>query len=279
MSSQKYPTFSVLMSVYNKDNPEQLDTALKSIESQSVVPNEIVLVEDGPLSSHLQHVITRHKKHFQNTFKIVKSDSNQGLGAALRFGTSFVSNDWIARMDADDISAPDRFQKQLSEVVAHPDLALVGGQIYEFARVPENIVGKRKVPTTLAKINKFIKWRNPFNHPTVMINKKKLLAVGGYVSFGNLEDYYLWARFIANGFSACNLDDVLVYMRVDHGMYSRRGQISNIKYFIELRKYLSEEGFINKVSEIIGDLIMVINLIIPASIRKSVYQNIFHNAN
>ncbi len=230
LEGKKYPKFSVLMSVYRKENPQYLDLALKSIEHQTVKPSEVVLVEDGPVTDDLQKIIKVHQKKFGVGFKIVTSKINQGLGYALRLGTEYVSTDWIARMDSDDYSIPDRFEKQLQLIVSNPRLAVVGGQIGEFSSNIHNIVGIRKVPTSTDLICDFIKWRSPFNHPTVMINKSKLLQVGGYIKYGKLEDYYLWARIISHGFEVANLSDFLLYMRVDNGMYKRRGSYENLRY-------------------------------------------------
>lgn len=115
MLNKKYPDFSVLMSVYKKDNPIYLDKALNSVESQTIIPTEIILVEDGPISDELQKIINKHKLNFINNFKVIKSIQNQGLGASLQLGTKFVSTNWIARMDSDDISVHDRFEHQLKK--------------------------------------------------------------------------------------------------------------------------------------------------------------------
>lgn len=188
----KYPDFSVLMPVYKKENPHFLDQSLSSIEEQTVVPTEIILVEDGPISKELEKIIEEHRTNFVNHFKVIKSIRNQGLGAALRLGTEFVSTNWIARMDSDDVSVHNRFELQLKEIIKDPKLAVVGGQIQEFSGNPSNIIGYRKVLTTESLLRQFIKWRSPFNHPSVMLNKSILQKVGGYIPYGNLEDYYLW---------------------------------------------------------------------------------------
>ena len=197
---KKYPSFSVLVSVYKNDKPSYLDKALESIENQSVKPSEIVLVEDGPIPIGLTNVIVKHQDKMGKMFKNIKSKKNQGLGSSLRLGTKYVSTDWIARMDSDDISVSDRFEKQLNEIIKNPKLAIVGGQVKEFAGSESSIVGQRRVPLSYKKIKKFMKWRSPFNHPTLIINKEKLIKVGGYIPYGNLEDYYLWARMIIKGY-------------------------------------------------------------------------------
>lgn len=276
MTNKKYPEFSVLISVYENEKPRFLDQALDSIEKQTVLPSEIVLVEDGPISSQLKDVIKFHQENFKNVFKVIKSVHNQGLGASLRLGTKFVSTDWIARMDSDDISIRNRFEIQLNEIIRNPSLAVVGGQIQEFAGEPPRIIGYRRVPVSEKILRQFIKWRNPFNHPSVMVNKSRLQKAGGYVPYGNLEDYFLWSRIIAKGFHVCNVDQVLVKMRVDDGMYQRRGKFSNIKYFYRLRKFLYEQNILTWKEKVLGDLIITVNIVIPGWLRKIIYQHVLH---
>lgn len=276
-SEHNYPSFSVLISVYKNEIPRYLDRSLKSILNQTVIPDEIILIEDGELPLSLEDVIKENKRAFPKKFKIIKLKKNQGLGNALRIGTKYVSTDWIARMDSDDISTSERFEKQLQEIVENKDLAVVGGQVDEFSFDVSNIVGKRKVPISYKEIINFAKWRSPFNHPTVMINKKALENVGGYIPFGNLEDYYLWARIIAAGYNVYNLPDVLVKMRIDNGIYARRGKIRNIKYIYALRNFLYEERIINSAEKYIGNFIMTINILLPQGVRKVFYQRILHN--
>ena len=273
---KKYPSFSVLMSVYKDETPEYFDMALTSIENQTVVPSEIVLVEDGPISTKLKEVISKHKNKFGKGFKNIVSEKNHGLGAALRLGTKYVSTDWIARMDSDDISVPNRFELQLKEIVNNPNTAVIGGQIEEFANDPSNIIGYRRVPTSEQAIRQFVKWRSPFNHPSVMINKEALLHVGGYIPYGNLEDYYLWARVIVNNYHVANLDQTLVKMRVSEGMYQRRGKSSNLQYFYQLRNFLYQNQMLSWHEKIIGDLLMTLNILVPGWVRRTIYQRVLH---
>lgn len=276
IQNKSYPKFSVLMSVYKAENPKYLDEALESIEHQTVVPSEIVLVEDGKLTDQLESVILKHQSNFGANLRVIRSVRNQGLGLALRLGTKFVSNEWIARMDSDDISVPNRFEKQLDEIIRRPEIAVIGGQIDEFVGERGKLVGYRKVPTSESIIRQFIKWRSPFNHPSVMIKKSALEKVGGYLPYGNLEDYYLWSRIISQNYHVLNLDKVLVEMRVDKGMYKRRGRLSNIKYFYQLRKYMYSKRLLTKREQFTGDFLMTVNIIIPKWLRKVIYRYILH---
>ncbi|KRM60972.1 glycosyl transferase family 2 [Paucilactobacillus vaccinostercus DSM 20634] len=264
------------MSVYEKEKPEFLDEALKSIESQTVVPNQIVLISDGPLTPKLDEIIKQHQLIHGELYDVFKTKHNQGLGAALRFGTSKVRSDWIARMDSDDIAVPNRFELQLKEIMANPNLALLGGQVDEFENSIDNIVGHREVPLNNEKIHAFLKLRNPFNHPTVMINKNVLQSVGGYNSRGNLEDYFLWVKVISSGSIVKNMPDVLVHMRVNEGMYGRRGGIKNLKYILKLQKLLYESGLVSVYEGCIWGVVMIANTFIPGRIRKILYKNTFH---
>lgn len=276
MSRQKFPNFSVLMSVYKNEKSAYLDASLKSIENQTVVPDEIILVEDGPLTKELYEIIDTHKNKFGEGFKVVVLNKNQGLGNALRIGTKYVSTKWIARMDTDDIAVPNRFELQLREVEKNSQLAVIGGQVDEFEGSVENIVGKRTVPCSQVDIYKFIKWRSPFNHPTVMINKTMLEKVGGYENKGKLEDYFLWAKIIAKGYAVRNLPQVLVHMRVDSGIYDRRGEVKNLKPILELKKYLLDNNIINKKEMIFSSFLNITNIFVPVWLRKKIYKNILH---
>ncbi|MBD5807106.1 glycosyltransferase [Limosilactobacillus walteri] len=271
-----YPPFSVLMSVYKSDNPNYLDFALKSIEQQTVKPNEIVLVEDGPISQELHEVIKKHTKLFEGNFKNIRLKTNNGLGVALKVGTKYISNQWIARMDSDDYSVPDRFEKQLKIITSQSDISAVGGQVAEFVTNINNVIGYRKVPVEKGLISDFIKWRSPINHPTVMLNKKSLINAGGYLPYGNLEDYFLWARMLSKNMKLYNSNDVLVHMRVDDGMYERRGKLKNIKFFYALRSFMYRNSLINLKEMILGDFIVTVNIIIPGWLRKIIYQRVLH---
>ena len=274
---KKYPPFSVLMSVYEKEKPDYFDLALRSIYEQTVKPDEIILVEDGPIPESLKNIVKKYQALYgKEKFKVIVSYKNQGLGVSLKLGTEFVSNEWIARMDSDDYSVPNRFENQLEAISKHPDVAVVGGQVKEFETEIGNIVSQRKVPVDEGAIHKFMKWRSPFNHPTVMINKTKLLEVGGYIPYGNLEDYYLWARMVANNYSVMNVPDYLVYMRADGGMYARRGKLKNLKYFYKLRGYLKQKKILSSSQAFCGDIMMTINIALPGFLRKKIYQNWLH---
>lgn len=276
MSVNNMISFSVLMSVYKNEKPRFLDQALRSIENQTVMPKEFIVIIDGPITEKLREVISYHEDRYPELYKIIESPVNNGLGKSLQIGSQYVTTNWIARMDSDDIAVKNRFELQLSFIKKHPNLAILGGQVSEFSGIESNIVGYRKVPVSPELIKHYIVWRSPFNHPTVMINKHSLEKAGGYRSFGKLEDYDLWVRMVQSKFEVYNLPNVLVNMRIDNGIYSHRGEINNLRYVIKLRKELRKGKSITILQEYIGDLFMIINILMPSSMRKILYQKFLH---
>ena len=220
--------FSVLMSIYYKENPEWFRVALDSVINQTLQPNEIVLVEDGELTEELYQVIDEYKIKYPNLFNIVPLEKNSGLGEALGIGVLNCSNELIARMDTDDIARNDRFEKQIEFLKNHPDIDVVGSWISEFENNPDEIISYRQLPTVHEDIYKFGQFRCPVNHMTVMYKKSVVLNAGNYKTFKNIEDYYLWGRMLKQGAKFANIPECLVNVRAGNAMFSRR---ANLTYF------------------------------------------------
>ena len=196
---EKFPPYSVLMSVYYKENPEWLRISIDSMLNQTVFPSEFVLVEDGPLTEELNRVIGKYEKKYKNLFKIIKLEKNQGLGPALKIGVENCSNEYIARMDSDDYSVPERVEKELLIFKKIPELGMVGTNVVEFIDTPQNIISYVILPETNNEIIKFSKKRNPFRHPSIMFKKAAILGAGNYREYYLCEDYDMWLRMIRAG--------------------------------------------------------------------------------
>ena len=276
MKASQFSPFSVLMTVYYKEKPEFLDKSLASIENQTITPNEIIVVEDGQVTPELENVLLKHQRDFKNTFKIIRRKQNQGQGIASQAGIKYVTSEWIARMDSDDIAVPNRFELQLKKILEEPNLSVVGGQVTEFSKSLENIIGKRQVPLSNAEIINFMKWRNPINNPTVMINRQALDEIGGYTKNRVLEDYFLWVNMAIHEKKMVNLPETLVYMRTDEGLYKRRGGWISLKWAVLLRKKLRQNGFVSRSEELIGDVMLVGNLLLPTKFRELIYKFSLH---
>lgn len=236
--------YSVLMSLYVKENAENFRTAINSMLNQTCSPDEIVLVEDGPLTDELYAVINEVKESNPGLITSIIHEKNQGLGSALRHGVEASRNELVVRMDTDDIAAIDRCEKQLKFMNENLDVTIVGGQIEEFIDEESNIVGKREVPTTDSNLKDYIQKRCPFNHMTVMFRKSDIMEVGNYKEWFWNEDYYLWIRLALADKKFANLPETLVYVRTGTEMYKRRG---GMKYFAserDIQKLMYEQGLI-----------------------------------
>lgn len=229
--------FSVLMSVYFKDNPVYLEQSLRSIwTDQYVKPTEIVLVKDGKLNSELEQIITRWQNKLDSKFIVVELSQNLGLGKALNEGLKYCHYDWTFRMDADDICLPERFEKQVAFIQANPDVALFSTQVEEFDETMSNSLGVKRIPMTCKEIYASALLRNPFNHMAVAYKKSVIENVGGYNHHLYMEDYNLWLRVIAQRYQVYNLPEILVKVRGGTAMYARRKGLGYIKSEFQLAK-------------------------------------------
>ena len=228
--------FSVLMSIYHKENPRYFRSCMESIFNQTEVPDELVLVKDGPLTPELDSVISEYRDKY-SILTVVELPKNVGLGQALQEGLKYCKYDLVARMDSDDICVPDRFELQLNFMNNNPDICVSGGQILEFENDIHNIIGKREVPLLPEDCRKYYRNRDPLNHMTVIFRKKNILDVGGYLPWHLDEDSFLWGRLLVKGYKIANLPNVLVYVRGGKEMYGRRGGWKYFKSDTKLLKW------------------------------------------
>lgn len=268
--------FSVSMCVYGGDSACDFDVAMWSIINQTLKPNEIILVVDGQIPTRIEDVIKKFKNQLSETdiiLKVIYLEKNMGHGEARRIGLNSCSHDLIALMDADDISVPKRFEKQLDFFERHSDVSAVGGNIYEFIGEPQNCVGKRLVPETDFEIKRYMKKRCPMNQVTVMFKKKDISAVGGYIDWYCEEDYYLWIRLALAGMKFGNIQDNLVYVRVGKEMYQRRGGWKYFKSESRLQKFMLTNKMIGIPRYIVNIAQRIIlQLILPNRLRGFVFK-------
>lgn len=274
MNSQLY---SVLMSVYYKENPDFLRTSMDSIWKQTIPTDDFVLVCDGPLNDDLNRVIEEMERQYPKAFHVVRIANNVGLGKALNYGIKFCKYNLVARMDSDDISRPDRCEKQLKVFFSRPDVSIVSGIVQEFTDEPGCIDAERILPETHKDIVEFAKKRNPFNHPCVMYKKDAVTIAGGYQDFFLLEDYYLWVRMIQKGFIGYNLQEPLLWMRAGSEMYKRRAGWEYAKSQKALFKYMKESEFIGTGQYVRSVAIRTLSSVMPNKLREFLFKTVMRN--
>lgn len=267
--------FSVCMSVYRNDKPDDFLLAVRSIYNQTVQPNEIVLVVDGPIPETLDNAI--HTLQNENSLlKVVRLGNNMGHAIARQTGLDAATNNFCAVMDSDDIAVPDRFEKQLRAFEQHPDVSVVGGIIKEFIGTPDNVVGTRIVPENDADIKDYLKSRCPMNLVTVMVKKDDVMKVGGYQDWYCEEDYYLWIRLAQNGYKFYNIQDNLVNVRVGKEMYQRRGGWKYFKSEAKLQRYMLKHSVISQPKYLYNVLLrFAVQVVMPNWLRGWVFRTFF----
>ena len=235
--------FSVLISVYQREKPQYLEQAFESLLEQTLLPTEVIIVEDGPLTDELYAVIEAFKTRFAATISVVLP-RNVGLGLALNHGLKECHYSIVARMDSDDICKPRRFEKQLEILRTHKEIDVVGSWIDEFLGTKENIISTRKVPETHQEILHFARYRNPMNHPTVMFRKAVIEA--------NIQERLLW-------------------FRLSYEAFRRRGGVHYIKAESRFQKRLYLCGFISLSAFLQNVIIRLTVRLLPNRLRKFIY--------
>ena len=266
--------YSVLMSVYKNEKVPFFREAVDSVLNQTERPDQIVLVRDGEVYEELQAAIDSYVSEYPEIFTYVPLEVNGGLGNALRVGLLECRNEFVGRMDTDDICLPDRFEQQLRFFEEHPDVDIVGGNISEFCQSPEHIVDYRIVPEAHDDIVKYLKSRSPMNHVTVMFKKSTLLAANSYESFYLFEDWYLWTKLYLNGARFANLSAVLVNVRVLE-MANRRGGMKYYKSCVKLLKFMKANKVIGTFAYLKTSAVRFIGYVLmPSKLREWAYKKL-----
>lgn len=269
-----YSKFSVLMSVYDKENAEYFDLALKSnLCEQTQKPDEIVLVCDGKLTDELYGVIDKYKALYPEILKVYPLQEHAGLGMALNYGLEKCSYDIVARSDSDDVCVCDRFEKQIHFLSENQNVDILGTWIDEFDTDADVPNAKKEMPCTHEDMVKMSKSRNPINHMTVMFKKSVILNSGSYQELPYHEDYYLWIRAINNGAVFANIGECLVHARVGNGMLVRRGKKVIIKSRYIINKFMFKNKMISGFTMVKNVCGMTTFVLAPMFLKNFAYKH------
>lgn len=253
---QIYTTCSVVMAVYKNDRPDWFMKSIESILAQTMKSDDIIVVVDGPISVKLGEIIDIYDRLYQE-LTVIRLAENRGLANALNVGIAQAKNDLVARMDSDDISVRNRFERQLTVFNTERDVSILGGQVIEFDGAVGNVISRRSVPLAHDEITLFARRRAPFNHPTVMYSKRSIQLLGGYRLSLRSEDYDLWLRASVNGLRMKNLPEELVYFRMDSDAMKRRKSFSAVKDKVRTSYLAYKEGMIG-MSDLAYNTVMTV---------------------
>jgi GT2 family glycosyltransferase len=268
--------FSLLMAVYGGDSAAFLSEAFVStVQRQTRRPDQVVLVQDGPVPEALAATIHELAAASPVPVQHVVMERNVGLGPALDRGLETCAHEIVARMDADDVSFPDRFEKQLPVIEAGADI--VGSGLVEFGRGVHEVVGRRTPPTDPEEIRRVIRFRDPFNHPTVVYRKSAVLAAGGYTDMALMEDYLLFTRMVEAGARPANVAEPLVYYRVGAGAYARRGGTALLRSELALQRRFRRLGLTTRGEYLRNVLVRGGYRLVPEAVRRIAYRALIAN--
>ncbi|MFP5417094.1 MAG: glycosyltransferase [Actinomycetes bacterium] len=264
--------FSVLLPVYGGDVPAYVERAVISVTTdQTLRPTELVIVVDGPVGPGLTTVLDRAGELAGGVpVRFVALPENLGLARALEAGLAACAHEVVARADADDISLPSRFARQVPLVAGGVDL--LGSAITEFEADERSPGLTRSLPTDAGDIAAMARFRDPFNHPSVVYRRSAVRLAGGYEHVDKMEDYWLFVRMIATGARVANLPESLVLYRVGAGAYGRRGGGSMLRSELRLQSLMLRAGFTSWSQALRNVIVRGGYRFVPAGLRRLMYK-------
>ncbi|HEX5560645.1 MAG TPA: glycosyltransferase [Nocardioidaceae bacterium] len=275
-SSREPEPFSLLLAVWRRDDPGFLREAfVSSVHEQTRRPDQVVLVQDGPVPDGLAATLADLVAHSPVPVEHVKLARNVGLGPALDQGLAACAHEIVARMDADDVSLPTRFEKQVPLVEAGADI--VGSGLVEFGSSVDDVVGHRTPPTDPDVIRRVIAFRDPFNHPTVVYRRSAVQAAGGYTDMALMEDYLLFARMLDAGARPANLAEPLVCYRVGAGAYARRGGRRLLRSELAVQRRFRQLGITTRRQYVRNVVVRGGYRLVPEALRTRAYRALIAN--
>ncbi|MGN1020630.1 MAG: glycosyltransferase [Aristaeellaceae bacterium] len=267
------PEYSVLLSVYHRDTPQWFERAVDSMAGQSLPPREIVIVEDGALTEALYAAEQRCIARYPSLVRIVTLPENQGLATAMNHGLAHCRCEWIARMDADDVSAPARCEEELRLAMAE-QADIVGCDCEEFLEDIAQPAAKRLFPATHDELVRFSRRRTPFCHPAVMMRKSAVQAAGNYRDVYLHEDYDLFVRMLSCGSRGCSVKRILYHVRIGREFYARRGGARYVGALLRFNVHLLATGWMKPADFIMRSCGNILIGLAPVGVRSWCYRRL-----
>ena len=264
-------SFSLLVTVYEKTLPDWLNRCLESIQTQKAcLPDEIIIVEDGPIPAELHLSITQWQRKLP--LVTVKLPHNLGAGGAAAAGLDRCSYDWVARLDADDMALPNRFSRQIAYLKQNTEVDVLSGYLAEFSQDAKNIDGIRKVPLSHQAIVTLLPYRSPINNTCVIFRKRKAQEAGGYDSLTTHEDYFLWMKMLGEKAVFANIPEVLSKSFMGKNTYKRRRGSWAIKQEWIFQNKLLVGGYISVPRYLLNLLLRMPPRLLPIFLLRLFYR-------
>lgn len=265
---------AVLLSVYKNDRAEFLRLSIDSILNQSYKNIILYIGVDGTIGEKLYKCLEQYEQ--EKRVNIVYFPENRGLAVVLNdllILCKEVNIEYIVRMDADDISVPNRLANQVNYLLLHPEVDVVGGRIEEINEQSERNGKSVTYPLTHQECFKFFRYRDPLAHPAVMFRKSFFDKAKGYRNeYRKNQDTMLWFDGFMNGCIFANLDETVLLFRVTDDFYKNRRN-----GFKRAKKMLKDRFMINKSlhydwSAYLFSFLMFIMTLTPPFLKKFLYR-------
>lgn len=269
----RLPDYSVLMSVYSGENPEFFRKCVESMLEQSFVTNDFVLVCDGPLTEELDDIVSEYERKY-DFFRPLRLPENLGAGGCANAGLAVCRNEYIVKMDSDDIALPERCELSMYLMAKHPGVDMLGAYISEFDSDTGEEIAVKKTPVGNSAIRKYARRRNPFNNPTLVYKRSFAEKIGGYSTVRRCEDYDFVVRMLMAGAVGRNIPKVLVRYRVNVSNYARRRNWANTRAFIAVRWKIHRSGFSSLWDFIVTSAAQLAMFLLPSSLTGGFYKKL-----
>lgn len=262
-------SFSVLLPVHAAADPHRFGAALESIQNQTLQPSETLVVADGPLTVSHERSIDGAR----SPVRVERISESRGLANALQTGLIAAQHPWIARMDADDVALPTRFEKQAA-IAAEGSCDVIGTAALEFEGAPDRVVLVRLMPQTHDEIAAQMPRSNPMNHPTTFFRRDLALRAGGYRELPGLEDYDFFARMLADGAVFLNLDEPLLLYSGGADLLSRRSLRGMVVPEVRLQRNLISYGLTTPAKALVWFTARLLFRASPRPLKKLAYRRL-----
>ena len=266
----KLPITSIC-AIYINTSKKDITLAINSLLYQKYIPNQILIIADGPIIEVVNDYIKHLKEKYDDIVRIIYLKNNRGLGYALKIGLENSKNEIIARFDSDDLNLKDRLYKQYKYLMKEKSIDILGSKVLEY-KIEKGIISSRtkNVPINDLEIKKMMRYRNPINHPSVIFRKTPILNEGSYQIIESFEDYYLWLRCKKINLKFENLNEPLVAMRRESNTLRRYGFHYAMQELSFLRKIIFE-NLINFFF-IIPFIVRISSRVLPKIILKYLFK-------
>jgi glycosyltransferase involved in cell wall biosynthesis len=261
------------MSTYQGETAANLTAALESLYAQTEAPMEIVLVVDGPVGPDQESVIAQYQKDGRiRHLELLRLETTQGLALALNAGLRRCKGVFVARMDSDDISFPERFEEQWRILMEDPHVDVVGSWSAEFRDNPMIVTGMKTPPEHHEEIKRALTWNCALVHPSILIRKRNIEEIGGYRPFfGDYADYDLYVRLMLLGARFYMVQRPLVRYRTSFAQRRRRSGVRYAFDEINLRFFFYRSGFLSLSKFLLITPIYCLYRLTPPSAKEYLY--------